>query len=419
MQADKVSTIKITVDSPAYGGLAVGRFDGKAVLVRGAIAGETVEAEIIEEKKDYCVAVARKILSPSHYRKSPECRFFGICGGCRLQHISYNGQIETKQAVLVSSLRRIGGIEIPLSPPLFIANPWNYRFRAQFKISGDKIGFYRENSNDIVDINMCPLMMPVINETLAKARPIIEKMKGAKEFHISIGNKTSALLKISETENCVKRDIENLLTVSGLSGIIVALGKNKTQKYGNTRLELELFGLKYTISPKSFFQSHWILNLKVIELIKNKLAPLAGETILDLYSGAGNFSLPLAAEARKIIAVEENPTAIKDGKQSLKTNGIANYEFICSSAEKLSLKDDIDILITDPPRAGLTNKSVEKILNLHPEKIVYISCNPATLARDLKKLLSSYDIESIRMIDFFPQTYHIESLVFLKRKIQL
>jgi 23S rRNA (uracil1939-C5)-methyltransferase len=418
LQADNPLIIKLTVDNPAYGGLTVGRIEGKAALVKGAIAGETVEAEIIEEKKDYCMAVARKILTPSPYRKTPKCRFFGVCGGCRLQHISYEGQLETKQAVLAGSLKRIGKIETPLSQPLFINNPWNYRFRAQFKISGDKIGFYRENSNDIVDIDSCPLMAPRINETLSKARPIIERINGAKELHISTGDRVSALLKISETGKCERHDIEDLLKFAGLSGIIVSFGKKTMRQYGNTRLELELCGLKYTISPKSFFQSHWILNLKVIEFIKNELAPLSGKTILDLYCGAGNFSLPLAAEAEKIIAVEENPAAIQDGKLNLKTNGISNYEFIYSCAEKLSIKDNIDILITDPPRAGLTNKAIEKIFNLHPVKIVYISCNPATLARDLKKLLTGYEIESIRMIDFFPQTYHIESLVFLTRKMQ-
>ncbi|MBI3592517.1 MAG: class I SAM-dependent RNA methyltransferase, partial [Nitrospirae bacterium] len=175
-----------------------------------------------------------------------------------------------------------------------------------------------------------------------------------------------------------------------------------------------LENLKYTISPMSFFQSHWKLNQAVVKFVKDNLQPLRGCRVLDLYSGAGNFSLPVAIDADEVIAVEENPHAIKDGKRNLEINNIRNCRFIRSSAENINIRGDIDILIVDPPRLGLTNRAIDKILAKTPERIAYISCNPATLGRDLKKFLTKYELESVRMIDFFPQTYHTESLTFLR-----
>jgi 23S rRNA (uracil1939-C5)-methyltransferase len=170
------------------------------------------------------------------------------------------------------------------------------------------------------------------------------------------------------------------------------------------------------VSPEGFFQSNWKLNLSLVDIIKSSLQPLKDKKILDLYAGAGNFSLPLAKDAR-VIAVEENRAAIKDGTRNLKINKIRNCKFIRSSSENFQVKDHIDIVIIDPPRMGLTKKAMGNVLSVLPESIVYISCNPATFARDLKILLSKYEVESLRMIDFFPQTYHIETLAFLKKTV--
>ena len=187
-------------------------------------------------------------------------------------------------------------------------------------------------------------------------------------------------------------------------------------RYGKPYIALNLENLKYTVSPKSFFQSNWKLNQTVVAFIKENLLPLKGKKVLDLYSGAGNFSLPLAGDADKVIAVEENPYAIEDGRRNLKVNNIKNCKFIRSPAENFRMMDNVHIVILDPPRQGLSSETVNKMLKITPERIVYISCSPSTFARDLKKLLEKYSIESIRMIDFFPQTFHIEALAFLKIK---
>ena len=205
-----------------------------------------------------------------------------------------------------------------------------------------------------------------------------------------------------------------LLLEAGFGGVSGTSGNGKVVTFGSEHMTLELEGLKYTVSPLSFFQSNWRLNQTLVRFILKSMQPITKKRVIDLYSGAGNFSLPFAFNGADVYAIEENPDAISDGKRNAALNGIKNCRFIACSAERLKVCDTVDILIVDPPRPGLTNSALDKILVLEPERIAYISCNPSTLARDIKKLLGQYDIESMRVIDFFPQTYHIESLAVLR-----
>jgi 23S rRNA (uracil1939-C5)-methyltransferase len=411
-------SIIVKADLPAYGGFSIGRLKGRVVMIKSALPGETVEAEIEEEKKDYYIASAIKVLEPSPDRIKPSCKFFSQdskqCGGCRLQYISYERQVALKEETLLNCLHRIAKIETPLSEPLS-ASPWNYRFRGQFKVSGKSMGFYKEKSREVVDIDRCPLMRDEVNEYFNTAKNLFHELdeKDISEVHISYGDSASALIKIKNgTAADLKRLSKSFLN-SGFSSVYVDSG-SRVSKSGKGYITFDLEGLKYTVSPMSFFQSHWELNRKVVNFIKENLQPLNDKRALDLYSGAGNFSLPIALDAAEVIAVEENPFAIEDGKRNAELNGIRNCRFIRSSIEALRLKDKADIILIDPPRLGLTNAAIEKILKTIPERIVYISCNPTTFARDLKKLFLKYGIESLNMIDFFPQTYHIEAIAFLR-----
>lgn len=413
MKAENKTRIILEAELPAYGGLSIGKWKGKVVLIKNAIPGERVEAALSEERRDYCTASATKVLDPSPHRVEPKCKFFGLCGGCQLQYIEYNHQVKIKEETLKDCLKRLAKIETDLSESLIHDNPWNYRYRGQFKISHGKIGFYKEKTREVIDIDNCPLMTEEINEHLAKAKPLLKNI-ALKEIHISYGDKAIALIKTEDRQFGGWDELSSVFLKSGFSGLFIDLGGKRLLKYGSRYITLDLENLKYTISPMSFFQSHWKLNQTVVRFVKNSLQPLKGKRVLDLYSGAGNFSLPIAVDADEVIAVEENPSAIKDGKLNLEINGIKSCRFIRSSIEALQLKNSIDILIVDPPRLGLTNVAVNKMLAMAPEMIAYVSCNPTTLSRDLKKLLAKYEIESIRMIDFFPQTYHIESLTFLR-----
>jgi 23S rRNA (uracil1939-C5)-methyltransferase len=411
-------TLTVRADIPAYGGYSIARDQGSVLFVSGAIPGETVEVRIDEQKKDYAFATVIKIIGPSPDRISPDCEVFGICGGCSLQHVSYSRQISLKEEILLDNLRRIAKIEIQLDPSLTDDTPWHYRHRAQFKIDKQEIGFYKGKSRDIVDIGHCPLMIKEINDLLGKTSRILKSetafFAGVAELHLTYGNGGIGLIKAKHKLQDAPGLASALLNV-GFTGLCIESERAKPLWFGERRTVFGLEGLKYAVSPQSFIQGHWRLNRVVVDLLRKSLRPLGPKRIVDLYSGAGNFSLPLSMDAEEIIAVEDSRRAIEDGKWNAKLNGISNCLFLKLSAERFHI-DRADVLIADPPRPGLTNTVLNNILALNPERIVYVSCNPSTFARDLKKMHVNYQLESIRLIDFFPQTYHIESIAFLKRR---
>ena len=395
-------SLVVKAHSPVYGGYVISREDG-IIFIKGAIPDEVVDVSISEKKRDYSIATVLNVLEPSPYRITPPCPVFGICGGCQLQFISYERQVSMKEEILLDSIKRIGGMETALSPSL-TDRDYHYRHRGQFKISAKgEIGFYKEGTRDVVPIDGCPLMINGINLLLKQLRGI--KLSGLKEIHISYGDSANAFIKSKLPVD----EIESLLMGIGFSGIAF----ENNESIGKDYIKLDLNDLQYTVTPWSFFQAHWGLNRKVVELMVNELQQLEGAKVLDLYAGAGNFSLPLAVYASHVVAVEENFHAVEDGQRNAGLNNIKNCRFIKSSAEKYKINEKFDIVLLDPPRPGLTSDVMKKVTALSPKKIVYLSCNPATLARDLKKLNEKYNLDSLRMIDFFPNTYHVEALAFL------
>jgi len=407
--------VTIKAEIPAYGGRSIGRLNGKIVMIKGAIPGETAEVILEDEKKDFSLGTAVSIPLPSPDRCVPECGYFGLCGGCQLQYISYSRQVRLKEEILRDCIKRIAKAETELSPSLAGSSPWSYRLRGQFKIAGGRVGFYREKSHEVVDIKACPLMSEEVNQYLARARSLLVPMT-AGEIHISFGGGAVALLKTSHPDDMDYNKLARDFMDSGFSGVVVQLPQRKAIRLGMQYVTLDLETLKYTLSALSFSQSNWSLNQAVVGFLKTMLQPLKGKKVMDLCSGAGNFSLPLAMDANEVVAVEESADAVRDGRRNAEINGIKNCIFINSPIESAVINDDVDMLVVDPPRPGLTDRAISSILRALPGKIAYISCNPTTLARDLKKLSVHYDLESIRMIDFFPQTYHIESLTLLGRK---
>ncbi len=421
-RSDRIITL--TVDAAAYGGSSIGRHKGKIIFVKGALPGETVDARVEEEAGDYSFASVVSVNKPSPERIEPLCTYFGLCGGCHLQHSSHRGQIALKEAAIKDSLKRIAKTDCDLASPLFQDNPWRYRHRGQFKVSHGEIGLYREKTRRVIRIDRCALMTDAVNDGLQGLQPMVTDsprlFHGIAEIHISRGDCAIAHLQVLPglKDSSEFRTLVSRLLRSGFKGVSVGSRDTCAQQHGETVMTLKLGNLGYTVSPLSFFQSHWKLNQMVVSFIANLLRPLTGKRILDIYSGAGNLSLALASEADEVIAVEENPCAVEDGERNLKMNDIRNYRFIRASAGNLDIGiTPVDIIIMDPPRAGLTSRVIHAVLALVPEKILYMSCNPATLARDLKKLFAGgYALESIRMVDFFPQTYHIESLALLRRR---
>jgi 23S rRNA (uracil1939-C5)-methyltransferase len=406
--------IKLTAGPPAYGGYTVARLSGKVVMLKGAIPGETVEAEVLQEKKDYSVAEVRTILEPSPERVEPPCPYFGACGGCQLQYASYTKQVRIKEEVLTSALRRIGKMELSLAEPL-TGQPWNYRHRGQFKISGGRVGYFKEHSRELVDISSCPLMVDEINEVFVDAKRLL-KNSDASELHICRGDKNLALIKTTSNTRQDWKHVSKDLLIAGFAGVRVEIAGKRPLVFGADKLSLELDGINYSVSAESFFQANWSLNRALSGLVLDGLKPLSGKAVLDLYAGAGNFSLPVSRIARKVVAVEESRSSVEDGKENVKRNGISNCEFIGCRVNGFDIREKFDGVIADPPRAGISEAGIVKILSMAPSLIAYVSCNPATLARDLNKFKDDYSVESVRMVDFFPQTYHIEAFALLARR---
>ncbi len=421
--------IRLKTEAPVYGGYVIARNEG-IVFVRGALPGETVLARTVEKKKDYSVALTQEVLEPSPHRVEPFCGHFGECGGCHLQHIAYAEQVSMKNAIIKDSMRRISGIEVEPDAPL-TGNDLLYRHRAQFKVQAPEglIGFYREGTRDVVPVSRCPLLAAPINGALEKIRSLMPP-SGAREIHITCGGMNipadtgmtegeasglAAYLKGSEFDAAVAIEYGK----AGFETVFFDGGSESESGHsGRGFLIFDLLGFKYTVSPLSFFQSNWALNQKaagaVAEMFSQFLA--SGKDLLDIYAGGGNFSIPLSAAARNITAIEENASSVKDGLRNLEMNGIENMKFIKAPFEKFQSKGAFEAAIVDPPRPGLSREAAKRLLAIRPERLLYISCNPATLARDVKKLLEKYKVASVRLVDFFPHTYHMEVLCLLEAR---
>lgn len=387
--------------SPAYGGFTIAR-DDRVIFIKGAIPGEVVDVEITDKKRDYSVARTINVLEPSEDRVDPPCPVFGICGGCQLQYVSYGRQLAMKDEVLLDSLARLGGIETALGPVLS-GDQWHYRHRAQFKVSKTgEVGFFRESSRDVVTFEQCPLLREEINGCLRLIREKID-VAGLSDIHVALGDRPLLLLKGKQA---------GYLTDPWLSAGFPAVAYNESLVSVAAHTTLDLNGMTYMVSPWTFFQAHWDLNRQVVGHVA-ELLPLEGKVVLDLYAGAGNFSLPIARRAAEVTAVEEHSRAVEDGVRNAKANGIKNCKFVQSSAEKFKIQKKYDVVILDPPRPGLASEVAKRVLDTAPGAVIYISCNPATLARDIKKLKAKYDLKSVSQIDFFPNTYHIEAVALL------
>lgn len=404
-----MSSVTLKAQEPVYGGYVLHRSEKEGItFIKGALPGELVEVFVEEKKRDYSVGSVVEVVEPSPQRIEPPCQYFGVCGGCHLQFAAYPRQVEMKNNVVIDCLRRLGGIEAHLEPPLY-AEPFGYRKRAQFKVSRDgAVGFYKENTHEVVSIDSCPLMSGSINTALESLSGL--NLEGVKEIHMTEGEGVMALIKgVSFDEPMADAFME-----AGFSGVAFEDGTYRGEGPGYVLLDLN--GLKYSVSPWSFLQSNWDLNRKMVSQLVDEIGEVSDHRILDLYAGAGNFSLPLAIEARETVAVEENESAIADGKRNAAANRITGFKYMSGTAETAKIKGGFDILILDPPRAGLSKEALMRVVELSAPRLAYVSCNPSTLARDLKTLTEIYAIDSIRVADMFPQTYHVESMAIMTKK---
>ena len=437
----------ITVD-----GAGIGKVDGYPLFVKGAITGDVVQVVVTKTNKTYGFAKLEKIITPSQWRKQPECPCFDECGGCNVMNMDYNGQLKTKSDFVVGNLSKIGTYkqsDYEYEGIIGADNINNYRNKAQFPVGIHKgkavCGFYKNKTHQIVPVKNCHIQNNAINTAVSVVLDFIneykvpvydEKTHKGIVRHIYVRSTTNDELMVVLVCNS-KKAIKNsdalkdkLLQKVKLKSLVqnintvksnVVLGYQNITLWGADSVITEVGGIKFNVSPNSFFQ----VNYEQMEKLYNKAKEYAGldktQTVFDLYCGVGSISLFMADSCKKVVGVEIVPPAIENAKLNSKINNIDNAEFFCGDCgevvEKL-INDGYraDVVIVDPPRKGCDEKTLSLINTISPQKLVYVSCNSATLARDVAILKDyGYVLKKACAVDLFPNSTHIESVALMVR----
>ena len=454
MEFRKNDIVTIQIEDCGIDGEGIGKADGFTVFVKDAVIGDTVRAKIMKAKKNYGYGRLMEVLEPSPYRVEPKCPYARQCGGCQIQALSYEQQLAFKEAKVRGHLERIGGFrEIPMEPIIGMENPYHYRNKAQFPVGRGKdgriiTGFYAGRTHSIIENRDCALGVAVNREVLDRVIAYMEKyhvepydeMTGRGQVrHILIryGFFTGEVMvcvvvngnKLPHSEVLV----DTLREIAGMTSITlnenrsrsnVILGEKLYLLWGQTYITDKIGDISYQISPLSFYQVNpgqtQKLYAKALEY-----ADLHGEeTVWDLYCGIGTISLFLAQQAKFVRGVEIVPAAIEDAKRNAQLNGIHNVEFFTGKAEEVLPQEYekngiyADVIVVDPPRKGCDEVLLKTILKMQPKRVVYVSCDSATLARDLKYLCENgYRLERVCPVDQFAHTVHTENVAKLERVV--
>jgi 23S rRNA (uracil1939-C5)-methyltransferase len=441
--------LRLTIEKLTYGGEGLARLPadehgpGKAVFVPFVLPGESVEAVLREEKPGFARADLEQILAASPRRVDPPCPYFQRCGGCHYQHTDYAYQLELKAAILKENLRRIAKLELETELHIHPSPPWNYRNRSRFKVRAlpdFALGYYKFNSHELLPVEDCPISSPLTNRALAAMWQLGRAGKiaaGIQEIEFfSNGDGTSLLaeaycLPEVEMEPFAAELRAVIAELSGVSFFAARSARAGTQGdprqigcIGSSNLIYATKLASYRVSAGAFFQVNRYLTDELVEIVTGQGAPRtpganagANRTALDLYAGVGLFSSVLNREFERVIAVESSPTSHAD----LLYNSPANVKAVRATTEQYlenaAGKLRPDLVVVDPPRSGLGERVIKGLEKLTAPRITYVSCDPATLARDLARLLQSgYRVQEAHLVDLFPQTYHLESVFRLARQ---
>ncbi len=386
-----VSETELKIEKLVYGGDGLARANGQVVLTPFVLPGETVLAEVSRAKNDLSRGKLVSVVSAAPERVEPRCPYFLRCGGCHYQHAGYEYQLDQKKVILVEVLRRIGGIEYAGEVAVAAGEPWGYRNRIQLHVAGGKIGYFEAGSHALVAIDQCPIASPKLNECIAA---LAREVAGMRPFE--------ATLELFTNETAVQFNLRDRAP-QAFVGLLRGLGVSTPIEYGGLR-----------VSRDTFFQVNRFLTERLVEAA---LGDGGGRWAMDLYAGAGLFTLPLARRFEQVTAVDDSISAFRDLEHNASAAGVMNLATYQATAEAhlLTVTDAPDLVIADPPRTGIGKLGVKELVRIHGPKLTIVSCDPATLARDLKLLLAGgYRIAEMTLIDLFPQTAHFETVVKLQ-----
>ena len=380
-------SIRVEIERILPGGVGLAHAGGKTVLVSLAAPGDELRVQVEREQGNVLFASVVEVLAPSPVRIEPPCPYFGRCGGCDFQQLTYEAQLAAKADIIADCLQRITRMDhVPHITVHPSPNNWRYRVRATWQIDQDKreIGYYERGSRRVCDVAECAVLLPELQETLARVR-------------------STDWLEFPP-------ELKHLDVVTGEDDVSLAppFGEFETNE-----LSLRVGSEVYQYNAQAFFQINPAL---LPQLMEFALSDAGGETALDLYCGVGLFTLPLARRFARVVGVEGNSVATRFARRNLQQAGLTNARVVTASvAEWMRSKSgEVNFILLDPPRAGAESEVIKGMLELHPQRISYVSCDPATLARDLKKLIAGgYAIESVAGFDLFPQTHHVETVVLL------
>lgn len=448
----------LKIEDMGVDGAGIGKADGMTFFVKDAVIGDVVRAKVMKLKKTYGYARLMELLEASPDRVEPKCPYYRQCGGCQIQALSYEKQLEFKERKVRNNLERIGGFsEIPMEPIVGMEEPYHYRNKAQFPVGTDKdghivTGFYAGRTHTIIPNRDCALGLPVNREILDLVIDFMEK------YHVSAYDEKTGkglvrhvLIRCGFTSKekmvCLiingkslphsEKLVEALREIDGMTSISincntertnVILGRKTVVLWGQEYITDQIGEISYEISPVSFYQVNPVQTEKLYGLAL-EYADLHGEeNVWDLYCGIGTISLFLAQKAKQVYGVEIIPQAIENAKRNAVKNGIENAEFFVGKSEEVlpefyekeaaaGRKAHADVIVVDPPRKGCDEKLLETIVKMAPDRVVYVSCDSATLARDLKILCENgYELKRARAVDQFCHTVHTESVCLMERK---
>ncbi len=462
----------LTIEKLIYGGDGLARLPadspgddrgrGKAVFVPLVLAGEKIEAALTEEKPGFARAHAESIVEASPHRVQPECKYFGRCGGCHYQHASYEHQLEIKKEILRENLRRIAKLELQSEIEVHPSPPWNYRNRSRLQLQTKPtfaVGYFKLGSHELMPIEQCPVSSPLINRGIAVLWKMGQSRKAAEEIPAGIreveffanADDTQLLVELSCSAEARRAEVrvfaeELRAALSEIEGVVAFRGSQPSARpdasapsplliLGERFLTYRTARASYRVSSGSFFQTNRHLT---DELVKIVTQGRSGERALDLYAGVGLFSTALACDFRHIVSVESSQLSASDLQYNLPSNGkviqAATGQYLSRSGgdspprrsdkpapngegRVASSVPTPDLVVVDPPRSGLGEPVARSLTSLGASQVTYVSCDPATLARDLIPLLAAgYRVERAHLVDLFPQTYHLESVLHLVRR---
>lgn len=453
MEFKKNDSVTVFVTDMGQDGEGIGKAEGYTLFIKDAVVGDKVRAKVIKAKKNYGYARLMEVLEPSPDRVEPRCSCARQCGGCQIQALSYQRQLQFKEEKVRNVLERIGGFEkIPLQPIIGMENPYRYRNKAQFPIGTDRegrpiAGFYAGRTHTIIPQEDCVLgvrenkaILEVILGFMEEfSIPAYREEEGSglvRHVLIRYGFATKEIMVcvVINGDRLPKAEIlaERLSDIAGMTSISINKNKRRTNVilgeeveviWGRPFIEDVLDGVRYQISPLSFYQVNPV-QTKVLYEKALQYAGLHGtETVWDLYCGIGTISLFLARQAGKVYGVEIVPQAIEDARRNAALNGMENVEFMVGKAEEILPEKyekegvSADVIVVDPPRKGCDPELLDTMLQIRPKRIVYVSCDPATLARDLKLLCAGgYKLQKVQPVDQFPHSVHVENVCLLLRK---